>query len=171
MAHNMERSRSIYPSLRLAGGHLLESRQAGLRRTHGSAHGLQPVGERGGVLYVNDSRATFLDASLASIAELRAPFVWIAGAWSDDLTEGVAQEFGLDRLRAVVLFGAGHDHHAFEDGGRLFVADDVRSATLLASRIAARGEVVLFSPACPSGHQYANYEERGTDFKRAVNEL
>ncbi len=160
-----------FPSLRLAGGQLLESREAGLQRIHGWGHRMEPVTERDGVLYVNDSRATFLDASLASISELRGPFIWIAGAWSDELTEGVAQEFGLDRLRAVVLFGTGHDRHAFKDGGRLFVADDVPTATFLASRIAAPGEVVLFSPACPSGQQYANYEERGTDFKRAVNEL
>jgi len=171
MTYNMERSKSINPSLRLAGGHLLESRQAALQLARGSAHRLEPVRERDGVLFVNDSRATFLDASLASIAEVGGPFIWIAGAWSDELTEGVAQEFGLDRLRAVVLFGSGHDRHAFKDGGHLFVADDVRTATFIASSIAAPGEVVLFSPACPSGHQYANYEERGTDFKRAVNEL
>lgn len=167
----MERTKNNTPHLHLAGGQLLEARRSGLLHMQGSAHSLEPVRELDGVRYINDSRATFLDASLASIAEVQEPLVWIAGAWSDELAEGLTQELLGDRLRAVVLFGTGHDRHAFRDGGRVFVADDVRMAAFLAREIAQAGEVVLFSPACPSGNGFANYEERGVEFKRAVNDL
>ncbi|MCU0319330.1 MAG: hypothetical protein MUE88_04555 [Flavobacteriales bacterium] len=167
----MEHTKNNASHLHIAGGQLLQARQVALQRVQGAAHSLEPVRELDGVHYINDSRATFLDASLASIAAVQQPMVWIAGAWSDELTEGLTQELFGDRLRAVVLFGAGHDRHAFKDGGRVFVADDVRMAAFLAREIAQSGEVVLFSPACPSGNGFANYEERGVEFKRAVNDL
>jgi UDP-N-acetylmuramoylalanine--D-glutamate ligase len=54
---------------------------------------------------------------------------------------------------------------------QLFHAEEVRTAVFLAHELAREGQVVLFSPACPSGEGFANYEERGAEFKRAVRDL
>jgi UDP-N-acetylmuramoylalanine--D-glutamate ligase len=53
----------------------------------------------------------------------------------------------------------------------VFLADDVRMAVFLARELAKAGELVLFSPACPSGNGFANYEERGAEYRRAVRDL
>ncbi len=158
-------------NLRIAGGQLLDARQAALDQEQRGVHRMEPVLEVNGVLYVNDSRSTFLDATLASIGSLDRRAVWITGAWSDELTEGLAQDLFQDRVSAVVIYGGQHEEHAYTDGGRIFLADDVRMAVFLAREIAKAGEAVLFSPACPSGNGFANYEERGAEFKRAVRDL
>ncbi|MBK6368794.1 MAG: hypothetical protein IPF64_02935 [Flavobacteriales bacterium] len=53
----------------------------------------------------------------------------------------------------------------------LYVTDELRTAVFLANELVAPDGTVLFSPACPSGNGFANYEERGAEFKRAVRDL
>jgi UDP-N-acetylmuramoylalanine--D-glutamate ligase len=53
----------------------------------------------------------------------------------------------------------------------VYFAEELRTAVFLARELAKPGEAVLFSPACPSGNGFANYEERGVEFKRAVKDL
>lgn len=155
--------------LRIVGGQLLEARRSALSAQGAGPHRLEPVASLNDVLYINDSRATFLDASLESFASLDQRVVWISGAWSDDMAEGHVQELLADRVSAVVLFGL--QAESTQHGPNVFVADSLRMAVFLARELAQAGEVVLFSPACPSGNGFANYEERGYEFKRAVREL
>ncbi len=156
------------PSLRIAGGQLLEARRAALGTR--APHSLEPVATMGEVIYINDSRATFLDATLASLGQMERPVVWIAGAWSDDMGEGHVLELLKERVSAVVLFGPVGEVSAPADV-QVIQADELRTAVFVARELARPGEVVLFSPACPSGNGFANYEERGTEFKRAVRDL
>jgi len=80
------------------------------------------------------------------------------------------QDLMRERVRAVVLFGHEGDAPSLP-GGIIYLADNVRMAVFLARELARAGEAVLFSPACPSGNGFANYEERGAEFKRTVKEL
>jgi UDP-N-acetylmuramoylalanine--D-glutamate ligase len=157
--------------LRIVGGQLLEARRVALAGQGSAPHRLEPVASVDDVLYINDSRATFLDASLEAFAALDQRVVWISGAWSDDMAEGHVQELLAERVSALVLFGVQPDHVREADHDKVFVADNVRMAVFLARELARAGEVVLFSPACPSGNGFANYEERGAEFKRAVRDL
>lgn len=157
-------------ALRIAGGRLVEARRAALAGQATGPHRLEPVAFLDDVLYINDSRSTFLDASLGSFASLDRRVVWIVGTWSDDMTEGHVQELLRERVSAVILFGP-QQVASDVDGVRLFQADNVRVAVFLARELAEAGDVVLFSPACPSGNGFANYEERGTEFRRAVRDL
>jgi UDP-N-acetylmuramoylalanine--D-glutamate ligase len=156
------------PALRLVGGQLLEARRAALGAR--APHSLEPVSTVDGVDYINDSRATFLDAALASLGQMERPVVWIAGAWSDDMSEGHVVELMHERVRAVVLFGPLMDVVP-PQGVELIQANELRTAVFVARELAQAGDVVLFSPACPSGNGFANYEERGAEFKRAVHDL
>jgi UDP-N-acetylmuramoylalanine--D-glutamate ligase len=87
--------------------------------------------------------------------------------WSTSMirARGLLQE----RVSAVVLFGPQGDVQA--DGLEVVHAGDLRTAVFVARELAVDGDAVLFSPACPSGNGFANYEERGAEFKRAVRDL
>lgn len=159
----------IATSLRVVGGHLLEARRSAMLSQGPGPHRLEPVATVNDVLYINDSRATFLDAALESFASLDRRIVWICGAWSDELAKGHLQELLAERVSSVVLFGI--QTETIKDQHRVFAADSLRMAVFLARELAEAGDVVLFSPACPSGNGFANYEERGAEFKRAVRDL
>lgn len=156
--------------LRIVGGQLVEARRVALASQASAPHRLEPVASLNDVLYINDSRSTFLDATLGAMAELDQRLVWIAGVWSDEMTEGHLLELLQERGASVVLYGQ-KAPLAMPDGLPFYLADDLRMAVFLAREIATPGDVVLFSPACPSGNGYANYEERGAAFKQAVRDL
>ncbi len=159
----------IETSLRVVGGQLLEARRSAMLSQGAGPHRLEPVATVNDVLYINDSRATFLDASLESFASLDRRVVWISGAWSDHMAESHVQDLLAERVSSVVLFGIKPEN--IKDQSKVFAADSVRMAVFLARELAEAGDVVLFSPACPSGNGFANYEERGAEFKRAVRDL
>jgi UDP-N-acetylmuramoylalanine-D-glutamate ligase len=106
------------------GGQLLEARRSALAGQGSAPHRLEPVASVADVLYINDSRATFLDASLESFASLDQRVVWITGAWSDDLAEGHAQELLRERVSAVVLFGVQPESSQATGISNVFVADE-----------------------------------------------
>ena len=149
---------------------LMEARRQALHADVRGQHRAELVAVVDGVSYINDSRATFLDAALATLASMERSVVWIVGAWSDDMAEGHVQELLRERVEAVVLFGA-QSVDTDAAGLKCFPADDLRMAVFLARELASNGACVLFSPACPSGNGFANYEERGTAFKQAVRDL
>ncbi|MFT3884888.1 MAG: hypothetical protein QM724_05495 [Flavobacteriales bacterium] len=140
----------------------------------GGPHSLEHVANVSGVDYINDSRATFLDASLRSMADLGRKVVWIAGSLPSDIAQAHVRDFLKEHVVALVLFGKekGLGITALEPfTEHVYFAEEVRTATFLARELAREGETVLFSPACPSGDGFANYEERGAEFKRAVRDL
>jgi len=153
---------------------LVQARRSALEQVRSMPHQMEPVRDVDGVAFVNDSRATFLDATLESLRGVDARVVWIAGALPADVSRGPVKEFLREKLSALALFGA-----ELEEGfesleplvERVYVAEELRTAVFLARELAMDGEVVLFSPACPSGPEHANYEERGSAFRQAVRDL
>ncbi|MEO8589722.1 MAG: cyanophycin synthetase [Flavobacteriales bacterium] len=164
----MEKKHTSAP-LRIVGGQLLDARRAALS-AHGP-HRLEPVATVNDVLYINDSKATFLDAALESLASIENRVVWIVGTWSDDMADGHVQELLKQRVSALVLYTPPLDAVSASLPEHVYQAEELRTAVFVAHELAKPGEVVLFSPACPSGNGFANYEERGAEFKRAVKDL
>ncbi|MBL8011170.1 MAG: hypothetical protein JNJ64_11235 [Flavobacteriales bacterium] len=161
-------------NVRQARAGLVEARARALGELRSAPHRMEFVGTIRGVEYINDSRATFLDAALQSLASIEKPVLWITGDLPEGLADGAVLDFLRDRVRALILCTPGMSD--VPDGirealGQAFQAGDLRTAVFLAHELAASGEVVLFSPACPSGGGFANYEERGHAFKRTVREL
>ncbi len=140
-------------------------------------HRMQRVGEVGGVLYVNDSKATNPASTAPALAAYPpidgAPRIhWIVGglAKTDNLDE-CAPQFGNVK-HAYTIGEAGHmfadilrPHMAVDDSEMLLTA--VRRA----ARIAEPGDVVLLSPACASFDQFRDFEARGDAFAAAVAAL
>ncbi len=164
----MEKKNTSAP-LRLAGGQLLDARRAALAVW--GPHRMEAVSSLNDVLYVNDSRATFLDAALETLSTLDRTTVWIVGTWSEEMAGEHVQQLLRERVSALVLFGALVEGSEASLPEHIYRTDDLRTAVFTARELARPGEVVLFSPACPSGNGFANYEERGAEFKRAVRDL
>ena len=139
----------------------------GLRTFAGVEHRLEEVATVGGVLYVNDSKATNVDSTLVALASFEAPIHLILGgrAKGQDLTP-LREPVG-ERCAAAYLIGEAAP--ALADvlaGGR--ECGDLERALAAARVAAAPGEVVLLSPACASYDQYEDFEARGRHFKALV---
>lgn len=153
---------------------LLAMRESGLGEVRQGPHGLRTIATVAGVEYVDDSRSTFLDASLLAIVDLGRPLVWVVDASMITAIDARLKEFLMEHVDGTVFFGkADQDRVDALDAemGRVYNADNLRTAVFAARELAAHGGKVLFSPACPGGSGTANHAERGAEFKRAVMDL
>ncbi|MDP9265364.1 MAG: UDP-N-acetylmuramoyl-L-alanine--D-glutamate ligase [Chloroflexota bacterium] len=150
-----------------------------LREFKGVAHRLEPVGEEGGVLWVDDSQATAPVATLAALAAYGRPAVAILGGMGKGSDFAPLARELVARARGVVLIGssaeeiAGAIVRAQRNGRPLIVerAETLREAVTRAKAIAHPGDVVLLSPACASFDMFASYEDRGDQFRSLVREF
>jgi UDP-N-acetylmuramoylalanine--D-glutamate ligase len=145
-----------------------------LRTFAGVPHRLELVRERGGVRWVNDSIATNTLAVRHGIAAYDAPVRLILGgrAKGEDFAPFAAALPG--NVASIYLVGEASDvlASALDAAGRAYTrAGTVAGAVERAAADARAGDVVLLSPACASYDQYANFEERGEDFRRLVQNL
>ncbi|HKG64259.1 MAG TPA: UDP-N-acetylmuramoyl-L-alanine--D-glutamate ligase [Solirubrobacteraceae bacterium] len=171
--HNVQNAMAA-AAVCLARGLDPEAVAAGLRSFRGLAHRLEEVATVGGVLYVNDSKATNVASALVGIASFPGGVHAILGGRSKgggfaELAPAVAE-----RCRAAYLIGetAPQLRHDLEPAGvPLYECGDLERAVSAASGAARPGEVVLLSPACPSFDQYASYEQRGDHFRALARAL
>jgi UDP-N-acetylmuramoylalanine--D-glutamate ligase len=172
-AHNRENAAAATAAARAAGvGD--EAIAEALRTFPGVAHRLELVGERKGVRWINDSKATNTAAARRGIAAYDAPLHLILGG------SPKGEDFGSligelpSSVRSVYLVGEASDQiaAALDAARRRYTrAETLARAVELAAEDARRGDVVLLSPACASYDQYANFEERGEDFRTLVANL
>jgi UDP-N-acetylmuramoylalanine--D-glutamate ligase len=137
------------------------------------AHRLQAVGEVGGVLFVDDSKATNPGSVEAALHAYKRPIVLIAGGKSKgtDFTE-MGTTIAA-RAKAVILIGeaAGEIGHAIAGRVPSETAPTMRDAVARARTLAVEGDVVLLSPGCASFDMFASAEDRGDQFVAAVRDL
>lgn len=148
-----------------------------LREFPGLPHRCQWVAECGGVAYFNDSKATNVGAALAAIeglaSDIPGRLVLIAGG------DGKGADFAplagpvAEHCRAVLLIGRDAKAVAavLVEACEVRFADSLEQAVAEASRLAQSGDAVLLAPACASLDMFSNFEERGTRFCTAVEEL
>ena len=143
-----------------------------LREFRGLPHRLAQVAEIDGVRYVNDSKATNVDAMRRALESFDAPITLIAGGRDKDGDFASVQALVSERVRHVVLIGeaAGTIERAWPK------VPSSKAATLEDAIAEARsrttpGGVVLLAPGCASFDMFRNFEERGARFEAAVTEL
>ena len=134
------------------------------------------VGERAGtgVRWVNDSKATNVNAVWYALESFEGPVVLIAGGRDKGNDYSTLKPLVRQKGRAVVALGESADKVMRELGQAAPQSEQVASmqeATRAAQRLARDGDVVLLSPACSSFDMYDNYEERGDTFRRMVLDL
>lgn len=153
---------------------LIAARKQALEGLQAGPHSVELVGCLNGVDYLNDSKSTFLDASLRTISTLEKPVVWMFGTSLNLPEQDWFKDIMKRHVKAAVVFGKNGDR-ALERARAVFRfpyhMDDVRTATFLAREVAEQSDIVLFSPGCMSAPDFANFEERGSAFKQAVRDL
>jgi UDP-N-acetylmuramoylalanine--D-glutamate ligase len=169
-AHNLENAMGASAAA-LASGVPADAVAAALRSFAGVLHRLEEVGEAGGVLYVNDSKATNVSAAARGIESFEGGVhAILGGSLKGGGFEGLREPVAA-RCRACYLIGAAANRLAADlepVGVPLLRCGDLETAVREASAAARPGEVVLLSPACASYDQFRDYEERGDRFRSLV---
>ncbi|MBE2208830.1 MAG: UDP-N-acetylmuramoyl-L-alanine--D-glutamate ligase [Saprospiraceae bacterium] len=145
--------------------------RAGLKSFINVPHRMERITEINGVQYINDSKATNVDAVFYALDAMTAPVVWIVGGQDkgndyEPLRQLVRQKvraivcLGVDNAKIVEFFGA--------DVADITETNSAETAAYAAMQLAQPGDAVLLSPACASFDLFRNYEDRGDQFREAV---
>lgn len=172
-AHNAQNAMAASAAARL-----LKIRKQTIRESmesfKGVEHRLEEVRKFENISYINDSKATNINATFYALDSMTKPTVWIVGGVDKgnaykDLLNLVNHKvkaivcLGLDNSKIIEAFGK-----SVED---VIETDSMEEAVLAAQHFAVTGDAVLLSPACASFDLFENYEDRGNQFKKVVNNL
>ena len=171
--HNRQNTLAAVLAARVAGLSSVQI-EAALATFQNAAHRLQLVGEIDGVRYINDSKATNVEAAWYALDGIHQPIIWIAGGTDKGNDYGSLLNLAEHRVKALICLGV--------DNAKLYAAfgsivphiEETQSMTDAVARAAAQataGDVVLLSPCCASFDLFKNYEDRGQQFAAAVQIL
>jgi UDP-N-acetylmuramoylalanine--D-glutamate ligase len=170
--HNQANALAALLLMRASGLATKEQATAGLMSFKPLPHRMQFVGERKGVRFYDDSKATNVDSVVAGLDGFPTPFVLIAGG-RDKGGSYLPLDAALQKnsCRAVVLIGEAADKLAVALHVPKLRAATMEEAVQAAAARAQEGDAVVLSPACSSYDMFENYEHRGRVFKAAVEAL
>lgn len=145
--------------------------QAGLEGFHPVEHRLESVATIDGVEYINDSKATNVDAVFYALQAMEKPIIWIVGGVDKGNDYDPLLPFVKEKVKAIVCLGL-DNKKIIEKFGSLSIPireTDSAAKTVHESRqLSKTGDVVLLSPACASFDLFKNYLDRGDQFREAV---
>ncbi len=158
--------------------HLLKIRNDTIRESlecfQGAEHRLENVLKINKVQYINDSKATNVNATYFALESMDAPTIWIVGGVDKGNDYSALFPFINEKVKAIICLGKDNEtlFKNFEHMVNIMVETQYMSeAVKIAYKIAEAGENVLLSPACASFDLFENYEDRGHQFKAAVRAL
>ena len=146
----------------------------GLATFEAVEHRLEKVLSIKDVLYINDSKATNVDAAWYALECQTRPVVWIVGGTDKGNDYSTLVPLVKEKVKAIICLGVDNTkiHNAFgEHIDRMYDVTSAQDAVKKAHAIAQPGDVVLLSPCCASFDLFKNYEDRGRQFKEAVRNL
>ena len=139
----------------------------------GVEHRLEFVASIDGVDFVNDSKATNVNATWYALSSFKKPLVWIAGGRGDSNNYSMLDELVEENVKCIIAIGEEADaifnHYCTKV--RCIKADSLDDAVYAAKEQAEADEIVLFTPACKSFDMFMNYEHRGEVFKQIVKSM
>jgi UDP-N-acetylmuramoylalanine--D-glutamate ligase len=144
-----------------------------LRNFKGVEHRLEFVREVNGVRYVNDSKATNVDSVWYALQAFDQPLVVLMGGRDKGNDYGRLKDLVRKRVKLIIAIGESAEkvEQAFKGQTLVVKASSMDQAVRTAAHRAARGDIVLLSPACASFDWFRNYEHRGQVFKELVEKL
>jgi len=171
-AHNIENAMAAAAVAALAGCPIDVINQ-GLRAFRGLEHVMEVVRVLRGVAYINDSKGTNVDATIKALESVPAPVILIAGGREKGGAYPGLAEAVRRKARRVILLGEARAHlrEVLAGACPITEAASLRDAVRDAAKTAAAGDTVLLSPACASFDMFADYKDRGRQFKESVHEL
>ena len=148
--------------------------EKGLATFKNAPHRMEVVATVNSVTYINDSKATNVDAAKFALAAMNKPFIWIAGGVDKGNDYALLNELVKGKCRALICLGT--------DNKKLVqhftnIIDDVAEADSMAKAVAQTqvyakpGDAVLLAPCCASFDLFKNYEDRGDKFREEVLNL
>ncbi|REE83029.1 UDP-N-acetylmuramoylalanine--D-glutamate ligase [Lutibacter oceani] len=157
---------------------LLKVRKEAIRESledfEGAEHRLESVLKINGVQYINDSKATNVNATFYALDSMKTPTVWIVGGVDKGNDYLDLMPLVREKVKAIICLGLDNQKivQTFCNVVDLIVETaGAEEAVKVAYKIAEKGDTVLLSPACASFDLFDNYEDRGNQFKQAVREL
>ena len=144
-----------------------------LMQFQGVEHRLEIVQTINGVDYINDSKATNVNASWYALSSYSKPIIWLAGGQGDNNDYSLLDKIVASNVVKIISFGE-ESEAIYSRYSQAIDCDKVATlydAVKLAHQTAKNGDVVLFTTACKSFDQFSNYEQRGETFKQAVYRL
>jgi UDP-N-acetylmuramoylalanine--D-glutamate ligase len=158
--------------------HLLKIRKQTIRESlenfQGVEHRLENVLKINKVQYINDSKATNVNATYYALESMDAPTVWIVGGQDKGNDYKELYQFVNEKVKAIICLGVDNEKlmNNFSNMVDIIIETQFMSeAVKIAYKIAEAGDNVLLSPACASFDLFENYEDRGRQFKEAVRNL
>lgn len=158
--------------------HLLKIRKQTIRESlenfQGVEHRLEHVLKINKVQYINDSKATNVNAAYFALETMDAPTVWIVGGVDKGNSYNELFQFVNEKVKAIICLGTDNAKLMENFGGMVDIiieTEYMSEAVKIAYKVAEAGDNVLLSPACASFDLFENYEDRGRQFKNAVRNL
>ena len=136
-------------------------------------HRLEHICYVNGIEFINDSKATNVNAVWYALESINKPIVWIAGGVDKGNDYEELIPLVKDKVKALVCLGVDNSRlvEAFGDVVDVYETSSAKDAVKLSYKLGSKGDLVLLSPACASFDLFDNYEERGLEFRKAVREL
>jgi UDP-N-acetylmuramoylalanine--D-glutamate ligase len=158
--------------------HLLEVSKETIRESlmhfKGAPHRLEPVLKIQNINFINDSKATNVNATYFALESMTAPTVWIVGGVDKGNDYEMLYPLVREKVKAIICLGVDNQKiiDAFQSITDIMVeTHSMKQAVLMAKKMAEKNDNVLLSPACASFDLFENYEDRGNQFKQAIKEL
>jgi len=157
---------------------LMQIRKATIRESlsnfQGVEHRLEKVLKIQNVQYINDSKATNVNATFFALDSMNTPTVWIVGGVDKGNDYNELMSLVREKVKAIVCLGVDNKKiiDAFGNVVDMMIeVSNMNDAVRMAQRLTEKGDTVLLSPACASFDLFENYEDRGNQFKQAVHNL
>ena len=157
---------------------LMQIRKSTIRESlmnfQGVEHRLEKVLKIQNVQYINDSKATNVNSVFYALDSMNVPTVWIVGGVDKGNDYSELMSLVNEKVKAIICLGVdnGKIINAFGSVVDVMVeVDNMIDAVKMAQRLSEKGDAVLLSPACASFDLFESYEDRGNQFKRAVQNL
>lgn len=145
-----------------------------LTNFQGAEHRLEKVLKIQNVQYINDSKATNVNATFFALDSMTTPTVWIVGGVDKGNDYDELMPLVREKVKGIICLGVDNKKlvDKFENVVEVLVeTTSMDEAVKIANKIAEKGDTVLLSPACASFDLFENYEDRGRQFKQAVQKL
>ena len=188
---NTEKFSMEIAKLRLQGKHNIKNTMAGalasqllnvrsqtikdsLTNFEGVEHRLENVQKINGVQFINDSKATNVNATFYALEYLKEPVVWIVGGVDKGNDYEELLPLVREKVKAIVCLGLDNEKLKsvfFNVVDMMIETAGAEEAVKVAYKLSQRGDTVLLSPACASFDLFENYQDRGRQFKDAVRNL
>jgi len=157
---------------------LMKIRKSTIRESlsnfQGVEHRLEKVLKIQNVQYINDSKATNVNSVFYALDSMTAPTIWIVGGVDKGNDYTALMALVREKVKAIICLGLDNKKIVDTFGNVVDVmieVDKMVDAVQMAQQLAERGDTVLLSPACASFDLFENYEDRGNQFKKAVQNL